>query len=103
VFSNGDNTQHSQALELTLDLTAKTATQTWKYEPGIDAAFGGDVQRLPNGNTLVTFSSAGEIHEVDPQGMLVQQHKWAIGNTVSYVEKRPSLYGGPPPKISEAL
>jgi hypothetical protein len=103
VFSNGDNSQESLALEFKLDLTAKTAMETWRYEGHFETGFGGDIQRLPNGNTLVTYSSSGVIHEVDAQSMLVQEHKWGIGNTVSYVEKRPTLYGGPPPKISEDL
>jgi hypothetical protein len=101
VFSNGDNSQESLALEFKLDLTAMTAMETWRYEGHFETGFGGDIQRLPNGNTLVTYSSSGVIHEVDPQQMLVQEHQWGIGNTVSYTEKRPTLYGGPPPKIYE--
>ncbi len=101
VFSNGDNSQESLALELTLDLSAMVATETWRYEGHFETGFGGDIQRLPNGNTLVTYSSSGVIHEVDADRMLVQEHQWGIGNTVSYTEKRPTLYGGPPPKIYE--
>jgi len=101
VFSNGDTGQNSKAFEFKLDISAKTAMELWHYDPGISASFGGDIQRLSNGNTLVTFSSAGIIHELDPQGMLVQSYTWQLGNTVSYTEKRPTLYGGPPPKIYE--
>jgi hypothetical protein len=57
----------------------------------------GDVQRLPNGNTLVTYSYQGLIHEVSPEGALLQQLSWGIGGAVGYSMKRASLYG-PPPK-----
>ena len=59
-----------------------------------------DFRRLANGNTVISYSSAGIIHEVDSEGTLLQSMTWPIGNTVSYIEKRHTLYGGPPPKIN---
>jgi hypothetical protein len=99
VFSNGGAGQNSIAYELMLDESTMTADILWTYDPGVSAPYGGDVQRLDNGNTLVTFSSAGTIHEVNAAGELVQSMEWPINNTVSYSMKRDSLYGGPPPKV----
>lgn len=99
IFSNGDTGASSLALEFQLDLNAMTATELWRYDSGLQANFGGDVQRLSNGNTMVTYSVSGVIHEVNPAGELVEELSWGSGTTVSYLIKRPSLYGGPPPKI----
>lgn len=51
----------------------------------------GDVQRLPNGNTLITYSTAGEILEVDPSWSTVQTITGAYG----YADWRETLYGPP--------
>jgi hypothetical protein len=48
---------------------------------------------LPNGNTLVTFSQGGLIHEVDSTGKLVMSLKTS---GFGYTEFRESLYGAPP-------
>ena len=57
----------------------------------------GDVQRLWNENTLVTYSTQGVIHEVDKNKMLLQSLSWGTGGALGYVVKRQSLYG-PSPK-----
>jgi len=99
VFSNGAAGQNSLVLEYQLDLTGFTATELWRYDGGESATFGGDVQRLENGNTLVTYSSAGVIQEVNQQKEVLQSMTWGIGSTVSFTERVDSLYGGPPPRI----
>lgn len=99
VFSNGTAGQNSIVYEWKLDLAAMTASELWHYDGGESATFGGDVQRLDNGNTLITYSSAGVIQEVNAQGQLLQELLWPISFSVSYTQKRPTLYGGPPPKI----
>jgi hypothetical protein len=57
----------------------------------------GDVQRLPNGNTIVAYSTRGVLHEVAADGTLLQTLSWPLGGSFGYIEKRASLYG-PPPK-----
>jgi hypothetical protein len=100
VFSNGDGgAQKSLVFELKLDLTAKTATELWRYDANQNTTFGGDVQRLSNGNLLITYSSSGIIQELDSARNLLQQVTFGIGDTLAYTERRPTLYGGPPPKI----
>jgi hypothetical protein len=51
----------------------------------------GDVQRLPNGNTLITYSTSGEILEVDSSWVIVQ----TITGTYGYSDWRETLYGPP--------
>jgi hypothetical protein len=43
----------------------------------------------------VTFSIAGEMHEVDPDGNLVME---ASGDSFGYASWRPTLYGPPAEK-----
>jgi hypothetical protein len=56
----------------------------------------GDVQRLPNGNTLVVYTSRGTLDEVDPDGNLVRRMVWDLGGATTYLERRASLYGPTP-------
>jgi arylsulfate sulfotransferase len=72
MYDNGlrHNPQHTRAVEYALDLNKMTATMVWEYEPNpsIFTAIVGSVQRLSNGNTLVGFGLAGQVHEVDSKG-----------------------------------
>jgi len=51
----------------------------------------GDVQRLPNGNTVVTYSNGGVILELDASWNTVQTLKGGFG----YADWRQTLYGPP--------
>lgn len=99
MFNNDRAPNPSNAIELQLDTTAKTATKLWEYTPtGVqNNAIMGDVQRLPNGNTLVTYSTQGVIHQVDMNKTLLQSISWGAGGATGYAIWRPTLYG-PPPK-----
>jgi hypothetical protein len=74
-------------------------TKVWSYKatPGIDNQVMGDVQRMPNGNTMIGYSTKGVLHEVNSSGTLLQELSWPAGGQFGYIEKRPTLYG-PPPK-----
>jgi hypothetical protein len=52
----------------------------------------GDIQRLTNGNTLITFSNTGTIQELSPTWTVVQSLKLS---STGYAEWRPSMYGPP--------
>jgi len=94
-FTNGpfNGSPPSQALEYSLNTTSWTATRVWAYQAsGVNSPVLSDVQRLPNGNTLVTYSVPGTIHEVSPTGQLVMSLDTA---SVGYAEYRDSLYGPP--------
>jgi hypothetical protein len=97
-FNNGEMNSNAVIREVTLDLTAMTAANTWQYEGGQRSNTLGDAQRLWNGNTLATYSNANTIHEVSPTGELVQSLQFMAG-TLGYTTKRQSLYG-PTPKQS---
>jgi hypothetical protein len=95
IFNNGNGFMgSSRVLEFDYDLQARSATQIFEYDSGISAAYFGDVQRLPNGNTLVTYSPNGVIHEVDANGTLLRE---VTTNTIGYSRHRKTLYGPPPP------
>jgi hypothetical protein len=89
-FNNGSN----EAWAYALDTEAMTATKLLGYTAsGAMSSVLGDAQRLPNGNYLVTFSTAGQIHEITPAGTLVAKFTSA---SFGYAEFRESLYGPPP-------
>ena len=100
IFNNGGSNGGSTAIEWKLTLTGtKSAMRAWSYTPSptIYVQVMGDVQRLPNGNTIVAYSTRGALHEVSAEGTLLQSLSWPLGGSFGYIEKRPSLYG-PPPK-----
>jgi hypothetical protein len=79
---NGHNPQFSRAIEYRLDEANRTATAVWTYRPAPDVfSFAlGLAQQLGNGNTLVTFGTAGTVHEVSPTSDLV----WTLTVPPSY-------------------
>jgi len=63
IFDNG--IKHSRVVELD-PLTEKIV---WRYTAGdLFSRTRGSVQRLPNGNTLITASNTGYVFEVTPEG-----------------------------------
>ncbi len=91
-FNNGNMGSPSAVLEYHLNETTWEATPIWEYRASPSSATLGDAQRLPNGNTLVTYSNQGVIHEVDPAGNLVQS---LTTSSLGYANFRSSLYGPP--------
>ncbi len=91
---NNDAGATSRALEFQLNGT--TATQIFEYRPAVNTSSQtlGETKRLPNGNTLVTFSNAGVIHEVNGSGQMVQE---ILVDQIGYTVRRTTLYGPPPP------
>jgi hypothetical protein len=91
----GSGDQGSLAIEVELDHDTGIATRVWTYDGGLTSAVLGDVQRLPNGNTVIAYSTSGVIHQVNAAGTLVQELTWPIGGAFGYVNHRPTLYGPP--------
>ena len=91
-FNNGAMGQ-STVLEFALDESTWTATEVFRYVPPQASLVLGDVERLPNGNTLVTDSNSGVIEEISPAGAPVQ--RFSTGS-FGYADFRTSLYGPPP-------
>ena len=94
LFNNNTNGSPSDAREFKLS-TAGTlsATSVEDFESGsLTSNVLGDVQRLPNGNTLITYSTSGVILEVDPSWATIQ----TLSGSYGYADWRETLYGPPP-------
>jgi hypothetical protein len=93
VFNNTETYDPAHVLEFQLDDTAAGlgATLVRDYTGTELSATLGDVQRLPGGNTLVTYSNAGTIVELDSSWNEVQTFTARVG----YSNWRPTLYGPP--------
>jgi len=94
LFNNGVNSVQNHVREFKLSDTpsAFSATVVEDYTGSGTGETLGDVQRLPNGNTLVTYSTDAKIVELDPDWNEVQ----SLSVRVGYSSWRPSLYGPPP-------
>lgn len=87
VFANAGAGQNaSTAVEYDL-----TGAEIWNYDSGFFTANLGDVQRLPGGNTLVTYSNDSVVHQVDPDKNLVLEFD-GQGSNIGYLLWTPSLY-----------
>jgi hypothetical protein len=94
VFNNNGSNGGSSVLEYQYDLTSHSATKVFDYSSGNTSMAFGDVQRLPNGNTLVTYSSTGVIREINSAGELLRE---ITTDAIGYSVHRKTLYGPPPP------
>lgn len=84
--SGGQAEATSKVFEFDLD----SGEEVWSYDSGEGTDNFGDVQRLPGGNTLVTYSNAGVIQEVTPDGNKVLE---IVSNEyLGYATWFPSLY-----------
>jgi hypothetical protein len=96
VFDNGyhQNPSRSRVVEYLIDEENKTYEQVWEYfDP--DERFVqllGDARRLPNGNTLVSWTSAGLLTEIDSEGAVVWQAESELGFSTGRVSWFQDLY-----------
>lgn len=96
--SAGGSGDGSKILQIKVDPTAKTASSTWSYKgpANLQNDVMGDVQRLPNGNTIIGYSTKGAVQEVDKDGKVLSEWTFPLGGQFGYIEKRETLYGPPP-------
>ncbi len=95
IFNNTAATgNQSAAIEYEYDVNTGHGTQILDYTSGLASFAFGEVQRLPNGNTFVTYSVAGVIHEIDASGTLLRETSLT---PIGYTRHRKTLYGPPPP------
>jgi len=95
VFNNGyGEPSHVLAFALAETPASFAATLVKDYTSADASMNLGDVQRLPGGNTLVTYATDGKIVELDPSWNEVQTFSARVG----YTTWRPTLYG-PPPRL----
>lgn len=87
MYDNGTNHDpgESRAVEYALDESGKTATMAWEFRhgPRIFTTFMGSAQRLPDGNTLIGYSTDATIVLVDPDGNVVAEGRKMDGSTPS--------------------
>jgi hypothetical protein len=96
VFDNREeNAPSSRAVQFDLDEEAGTARQVWEYisEPAVYCYGMGDVTRLESGNTLVTWSSAGMVDEVAPDGEVIWRLQLDLGGGLGYVTRIDAMPG----------
>jgi hypothetical protein len=68
------------AREYAIDTRKATITETWSYDSGILAGFGGSVRRLSNGDTLHLLGESGNVLEVDASGTPVWRLELGAGH-----------------------
>src|SRR6185295_6227919 len=86
--NNGAGSNKSQAIEYGLD-----GHLIKKFTSNGSATNFGDVQRLANGNTIITYSTSSLLQMVDANDAVVLEVKGS--GSFGYVEFRDSLYGPP--------
>lgn len=85
LFDNGS--EQSRVLEI----DPLSGHVVWSYgpKPGFFSAARGSNQRLPNGNTLITESDRGYVHEVTPEGQTV----WKFANpAITATKEREAIW-----------
>ena len=90
---NNSYTDTSHVFEFKLSVTPSTFTAALvkDYSGGGSSQTMGDVQRLPGGNTLITYADDNLIVELDSSWNVVQSFSTRVG----YSNWRPTLYGPP--------
>jgi hypothetical protein len=93
VVFNNTYTERAHVLEFALSATSSSFSATLIKEYAGDGASTnmGDVQRLPGGNTLVSYATDGKLVELDSGWNVVQTFAVRAG----YTNFRPTLYGPP--------
>jgi hypothetical protein len=95
IFANKGGSNASAVFEYDLD-----GKKLMSYDSGRSAQNLGDVQRLPGGNTLISYSnSQSYIHEIDKNQKLVLEIDLGAGTSgpsLGYILWHASLYGPPP-------
>jgi hypothetical protein len=99
LYDNGNfhHPLYSRAVEYALDEVNKTATVVWQFRhnPDVFGSWGGYVQRLEGGNTLIGWGGANPaITEVQPNGTIVFEASYPLGVDTYRVYKLD--WNGPP-------
>ncbi len=101
VFNRGDPADPetcSQATEILIDEARGTAQRVDGYasERCLLVVFLGSALQLPGGNMLVSWTSAGQIDEVTPDGALAWRVNTNVGSGFGFAEWVPTLGDGVP-------
>lgn len=95
IFDNRfDPVEGSRAVQFELDTDTMEARQAWEYiaAPPLFCVGLGDVTRFDNGDTMVIWSSGGQLDQVGPDGELLYQLNLDLGAAMGYGIFLESLY-----------
>ncbi|MFH1463744.1 MAG: aryl-sulfate sulfotransferase [Pseudomonadota bacterium] len=93
VFDNeGSDDPYSRVLEYDFDPDAGRAEQIWEYSAGVSTFVLGDLHRLDDGDTLVTWSVNGLIQRVSPAGEVKGQIEAPFNHPFGFNQVREDLY-----------
>lgn len=83
VFDNSSQGLDARAVEYAVDWDAGTAEEIWSYQPDppVQSFVLGDVARMAGGDTLVTWSTAGQLNLGTAAGETV----WQLNTDIGYV------------------
>jgi len=93
VFDDGEaHRGWSRAVEYTFN--GSDADLTWEYipDPLVQSLVLGDVHRLDNGNTMVMFTTAGQLDVVDANAKLLWRLNGGLGVALGYCDPVSTLY-----------
>jgi len=81
----------SRVVEYRIDHEPKTVELTWehRHDPDFEVMALGDVARLDDGNTFITWSTSGELQLVNPASDVLWQLNTGIGFAFGYAELLP--------------
>lgn len=96
VFDNGyhHESRVSRVVEYALSTEAHTIQKVWEFASE-DAVFNpllGDARRLPNGNTLVSWTISGMVTEITPAGAVVWRASADLGAGTGRLVYVPDIY-----------
>ncbi len=79
----------SRAVEYAIDEDTMTAEEIWSYvpSPGLYCFGLGDVHRLEDGNTVVTWSTSGQMDVITPEGEVVWRMNGDLGAGFGYMTR----------------
>lgn len=95
IFDNRSQPDNSRAIGLSFDESAGTATKFWEWSrsPGVWSYALGDVHRREDASSMVVYTSAGIIDDIDAEGNVRWELQGELGTTLSYVTPVDSLPG----------
>ncbi len=94
VFDNGEQPyDDSRVVEYSLDLGSMVATEVWSYtaDPPVSSIAYGDTIRLDSGDTLVNWSTAGQLDQVGPDRELIWRLNLDMGGALGYMTYEETL------------
>ncbi len=97
VFNRGGPQSCSRANEIALDFEAGEATSVWSSlsDQCVHTTFLGEAHRLPDGDTILQYSSAGQLDLAGEDGTAKWRLQADLGAGFGFVDYRSRLYGAP--------